>query len=158
VRDAHALGDGVGDVLTAHQQDSHEAGDPALVHDDVGDPRTDVDQRLDRGAHAEVVGLGHRAQHRERREVNLRRGQPRPLHRVDGRVDHVARRRHEQPAQDAGAALGGEVLQRVEVEHACSIGMGTKSCTWKGSAFFRSSAASTAGRPGVRRPSGSRRR
>ena len=45
-RDAEALGDRVGDVAAAHEQDAHEARHAALVDDDVGDARADVDERL----------------------------------------------------------------------------------------------------------------
>ena len=41
---AHPFGDRLGDVGTTHQQHADELGLTALMHGDVRDPRSDIDQ------------------------------------------------------------------------------------------------------------------
>ncbi len=117
VRDAEALRDGVGDVGAAHQQDAHEARDPALVDHDVGDVGADVDEGLGLGRlQPGRVHRHQRAQDGEGGEVDHLRGEAGLLNGEERAVDHVARGGDEQDAQHAAAGLVGELLERVEVQ------------------------------------------
>ena len=115
-RHAEALGDSVGDVGAAHEQDADEARDAALVDDDVGHVGPDVDQGLGAGR-AEAAARGDEAaEHGEAGQVDGRRVQAGPLDGGERVADHVAGGGHEQHAQHPGAGLVGRLLERVEVQ------------------------------------------
>ncbi len=73
---AHAVGNALGDVSAAHQQDSHEAWHPALGHDDVRDARSDIDECLGAAGESEPVDISEHAKHREGVQVDARRREP----------------------------------------------------------------------------------
>ena len=142
LRDAHALGDGVGDVLAAHQQDAHEARHAALVDDDVGDPGADVDERLDlrrrcRGGRRRRASGATAKEVRstiDRRQAGLLRP-PRGWRCTMSRDAATSRPRSTRLPLSAVSSSSGWKSRT-----ACSTGIGTKSCTWKASDFFSSSA------------------
>jgi hypothetical protein len=114
-RHAELLGDGVGHVLTAHQQNPDEPWHACAVHHDIGHPSTDVDQCL--GSDGEVRLPAHRPKHGERRQVDARDVQPGVLGAADVREDGLALGRDEQAAQHPGTVGVRDLLQREEVQH-----------------------------------------
>ena len=103
-RHAELLGDGVGDVLAADEQDADEARHAAAVDDDVRHPGADVDERLglDLGAGLPAEG----AQHGERREVHAVDPQARLLGAADVGQHRLAGRGDQQAPERAGSRRG----------------------------------------------------
>ena len=84
--DAHAIGDALGDVGAAHEQDAHEARNPTLGDDDVRHAGTDVDESFGAAGETEPVDVGEHAKHREGVQVDAGRREACRLDRGDQRV------------------------------------------------------------------------
>jgi hypothetical protein len=114
VTQAGLLGDGVGHVLAAHQQNADEPGHAVGVHHDVRHPGADVDEGL--GRDVDICCGGQGPQHREAGQIDRLRHQTCGLHGTDVGHHGLAGCGDEQPTRVRGA-VDGNGFDRVEVEY-----------------------------------------